>query len=381
MKSAFSNSKNLDPAPDEALSPVMRAFERFIALYPTEKHCIEEIIQRFGRKTCKNCGVQIQRREFGVRRTKCTNCRQSIWLLAGTFFDRLKRLPLHLACIIFQEDGITANAKELERLFGVAYSTCFEALKKLRIVAGSVIQLEESTVASKLFESVFIRRSKQTPAGEHPSAEQAEIERESNVSKENLVTIQAQEPDLNQFDSYDQLSSHSSQPEPSANPLSKQKYKRDLEKAILSLMQSKPISFEEIASRIGCTVSEIGVSLTLLELSGLVKRLHGDRYVLTESPHEKETEKVESSLCREFVSSVKAFLRLYFQGISRRYLQTYIAQYWMHVDRLRWNKGSLFQACISFGKVSKTTIANIGTELMVAIPAKPLLFQHPLKKS
>lgn len=40
------------------------------------------------------------------------------------------------------------------------------------------------------------------------------------------------------------------------------------------------------------------------------------------------------------------FVRRVFQGISRKYLQLYLAVYWCSLNRRRWGVGRLFSACM-----------------------------------
>ena len=118
------------------------------------------------------------------------------WFTAGTFFDGIRHVRAWLAAIWMKENGASLTSAKLHRLVGIAYSSAWHILKKINTVLQEEMQ-EGYDVASTFFSITYCKRSRETPAREHPIAEQEELEKLMLDDSE----IASDEPDDEKFDS------------------------------------------------------------------------------------------------------------------------------------------------------------------------------------
>jgi hypothetical protein len=71
------------------------------------------------------------------------------------------------------------------------------------------------------------------------------------------------------------------------------------------------------------------------------------------------------------IKAAIAYIRTYFQGVSRKFLQLYLASFWCHFDRVRWTPGAILLACIEHPPISYEAIVNYVSPPAVKIFALP----------
>src|SRR5579883_1534268 len=155
------------------------AWQQFDAMFKTELDCIEELWKSILKDEgirCFNCGNLRLERDYGSRQIKCSACKRRSWFTAGTLFNRARLIRPWLAAIWLLEQGIEINAFILHNLVDIAYSTAWTIMKKLSMVLDNQMTAEALAVPSSVFVIVFSRRSRETPAGEHPRAEQQKFD-------------------------------------------------------------------------------------------------------------------------------------------------------------------------------------------------------------
>ena len=168
-------SQNGVPATDET---IRACWSEFNELFPKDKDCLEELYRRIDassiskRHCCQNTNVQ---KQDGRRSIKCTSCGQKTWLTAGTFFHRIKRPKAWLGAIWLMEHGLILSSSRFHKLAGIAQSSALQIFKKIAMVIQSHMDEEALSIDSSCFGPVFCKRSRETPAREHPRAEQEEI--------------------------------------------------------------------------------------------------------------------------------------------------------------------------------------------------------------
>lgn len=317
-------------------------WQRFNRMFPTEQHCMEELLKRIhaGKLCCHICQNQEITREFGDRVYYCNLCKRSNSLTTGTFFHRIRFARHWLAAIWLRECGVTYSAHRLHALLQIAYATAHNAISLLNRVILKNMCREIEIVPSSLFTSVFGKRSRETPAGMHPAAEEDAVEvvpRKKAV--DNSAALKCIEEGLLPSTAQDEFEECSSGFD--SNNLDR----------ICQELSGQPTSFDGLCIRTGLCQSQVAVSLTILELDGLALRLPGDRYVRGEVERQKPslTLSKESELA---VAGFCSYIRMFFHRISRKYLQSYLASYWCHLDRICWTNGALMRACLSSGRIS-----------------------------
>jgi hypothetical protein len=224
------------------------------------------------------------------------------------------------------------------------------------IVIESEMGAQSIEVPSRMFTHVFCKRSRLTPARAHPKAEQEEFDNPKA----------ADETKTKQHSLADQ----SANAEAIAN-LSEE------ERDIYLRLSNQPVHFDKLFALTGMSAGTLASNLMLLELAGLVERQSGDRYVLAGTNRIDEVSPDLSGLPGDpghrtvmMVADSAKFIKYTFGGISRKYLQFYLAAYWCYRDRVRWHKRSLFRACLRFPPIrSEQMMAYVSPGLVRILPS------------
>ncbi len=362
----------LDPASTSLLASLWRQFN---TEFPTIQHCLEELCKRAsddGSIRCRHCGSQHDDKPLAARVIICRRCRQSTWLTAGTFFDHIRLPRPWLAAIWFMERGVTMSSCQFHKLTGVAYSTAWNIFKKVTTVIESEMVGDAQVVPSALFSPVICRRSRETPAGSHPLAELEDVEQRApsyrQTGSASLPAPASKLPVSSDFGLRTEGNANSWLEEPEgASAAGEHAQPMDClqispqEQKIYDLLAGQEHHFDILCARTGLPASEVSSLLTFLELAGHVRRLPGERYVRTVDDQSRQlrddrlhTNRIRAGITAEaemLVERVITYVRGHYQGVSRKYLQNYLAAYWCHVDRERWYLGSLLKACFRFGRI------------------------------
>lgn len=316
------------------------AWRDFSIAFPTEEHCLEELILKMQEDGwvfhCRKCNSLDISRKWGERMYKCFNCGNRGWILAGSFFGFIRKARLWLGCIWLLERGVYFNAWQLHKLAKCAYSTALMIFRKLSFVLNENMQENLPEVDSEEFISIFWKRSNQTPVGEHPMAEQDAFKMEETLDQNAGTDDQIDQINqINQNNQIDQISKLSEE-----------------QKQIYEFIGDEKIHVDDICREFDFGIGKILCELTFLESYELLQRHGGDYYTRSNLQISRNTNKLmvecsqvsPKSQCGidEFLDYIRGTIH----GISRKYLQLYLASFWCKFDRQRWGKGLLLQACI-----------------------------------
>jgi hypothetical protein len=260
-----------------------------------------------------------------------------------------------------KEDGVDFNAGDLHRLGYIAASTALEILKKLNTVIFSEMEAESNAidVYSGQFAPIVCKRSLETPANEHPTTEQDELEKRL-LSKDQGAFAPGSS----------QSSGGTHSRRAAVNALSGPQL------AVYELLSTDPIDFETLREKTNMPIGPLSATLSLLELEELVERLTGDKYVCSTggAAASRKAWAMQSSngedaaiYGTEMISSSINFVRSGFHGVSRKYLQLYLAAHWCHVDRARWSSNKLLKACRRFREVKPAEIRAFVSPLFMKV--------------
>jgi hypothetical protein len=263
------------------------------------------------------------------------------------------------ALIWLFEHGVTISASSFAKLVGIASSTAWTMFKKVAIVVED--KMDGESVPSSSFCEIFCKRSRETPARAHPLAEQEELEEHfcnNNQTSKSCASDFEAESVAAAFEF--PLSVHSEAKRGKALVLgddSKKETQENVlggeEKLVYDCLSKEPIHFDRLCQKMGMKAGKLSAILMLLELDGHVKRMAGDRYSRVD-PEFIGLSQIHSrgkgnlALAVNLVPAIVEFVRKTFHGISRKYLQNYLAIYWCFMDRVQWPRGSLLEACIGF---------------------------------
>lgn len=307
----------------------------FDAKYSNERDCEVSAIQLVcptGVIICVRCGHphQIIDLENPQRMYICQRCKKEIWVTGNTFFDHVHEFRPYLATVELLEQGITLTPGELRILLEISQTTANSIFKKISIRVAELFESSDTSVPTKRLLNVVMKRSRETPAREHP------IEEETAMQKKHD----------------DEFSNQDNSSDPTEN-------------AVLNLI-SGPTSVDKLCEQLNIDYSTISVALTMLELRNLIIRLPGDRYEKCKASTNGNSKgkSDESNNCvGRFVVSFLGFVEEIFQGISRKYLQLYAALFWISIDRERWKDGKLLSFLIRSRHVRRKELRAFVTPL------------------
>lgn len=337
-------------------------WQQFESEYKTEEDCINEIYERadtLGLVACKHCrGMELERVSGSSRLMLCVSCHKYTSFTTGTIFERVRRIRPYFAAIWLSEQGISWSSNQLHQLAAIAIATAQKIFKKITSVITNLMHNDSQDVSSALFLSLVCKRSRLTPALQHPCAEQLGLESGTADSAEKYQELAATNIP------------NEAEREPIISPVEKAENSTDMpasEAKILSLVSGQPISFESLCERSGMPTHAVSSSVSFLEIFGLVNRLPGDKFVrpFPERPSQKKTSVDDAPM--NVIAAFLAHARSVFHGISRKYLQNYLAAYWCHVDRERWTRGTLLEACLQSPFITNETILAYVTPLYVKL--------------
>jgi len=374
---AFLRNQRKKPHSNKEL--IDRCLRKFNKALKQEADCIEAIVQSLGSaaKTCQHCGSVRVSRRYGQRVLRCNACHQRTWILAKTFFGRLKKVRPWLMAIWLMEDGAHLSGGELHRRARISDSSAQSIVKKLSMVVHQAMGKGAELIASLRFLVLFCKRSSETPAQEHPTAEEKGGLSKNRAAKEN----HARSPSTARSPAGVSASYVTAKVQKNRTPckLADTAQVDQLttdEREVYDVLSDQPIYFDTLCNRVTVPINELNVALLNLELAGLAQRTAGHHYIRnclyedlsTGEPEETDPDAsaAESSLeMKQYVD----FIRRTFHGISRKYLQIYLALHWCYVDREAWSCGRLMTECLRFGPLVFKRIRAYVSPSMVQVRA------------
>ncbi|MBI1271267.1 hypothetical protein GC174_12625 [bacterium] len=317
--------------------------EKFYLAYPTEDDCMAALLEGIrtsqnGKQvsspgssvfSCKGCGREDVEKVNNGRAVKCSSCKKTAWLTAGTFFERIRTARPYLACIWFLSHGISISSETFHLLIGVAQSTAWDIGRKVSLVLEKELMTIDSVVPATEFSPAIRKRSLDTPARQSP--------------KIDLIETGADADSPPFFCENSALFSTTSNV-------------GDFESILFSYLSKEPAHVDEIARLSEVPVHKVLSAMTILELEGLVQRLPGERYVLTTS---KSRPANFIELTPRVVTLIGVFIGFFddvYIGISGRYLQSYLARAWVLALHQLWPVKRLISLISSFGPLKMSQI-------------------------
>ena len=151
----------------------IKAWSEFNLLINTDEDAADYIFQSMLHENEIKCGCsnpQIER-ETGSRCFYCTSCKREVWFTAGTLLSGVSRLRAWMAVIWFKEWGVVVSSLRISKLLDIAQSTALNINKKVAIALENQMDSSAMRVDPRRFSDAIFKRSRQTPADEHPRVE------------------------------------------------------------------------------------------------------------------------------------------------------------------------------------------------------------------
>lgn len=165
---------------DAAFARVWKAFQKAVKNDNAAADMIYRSLRSDGRIKC-SCSKPKIKRKRGQRFYLCMNCKHKYWFTSGTLFEGACRLRAWLAAVWFKESGVAVSSSALARLLEIAQSTALNIQKKVSLVLYRQMDDNAASLSVERLIDSIIKRSKDTPASCHPSAE-VELTKEADDS-------------------------------------------------------------------------------------------------------------------------------------------------------------------------------------------------------
>lgn len=318
------DQSDINRTPNGDLSAQTRDWESLVShlneQFPTDAACMEEIVSTmYGDEPlpCRSCPTGIYERAPGSRNGVCSSCGDVHSFTAGTLFHGMRSPRPWLLAVKLMESGAVLSSPRLAKLIAVSQSTAWEILNKLKLAIEMQLPEDAPSVTSSLFYDVIHKRSWSSPACEHPTSEQQKLEAASESNQRDEVAKTNQ----------------------SLAAL------EHAERTVFQLLVDRDtVHFDEICQHSGLGIGEVSAALTTLEFANLIQRDGGERFSIHQ-PSPPTSVDQASDQEKMIAVDIMTFVTDHFDGISRRYLQPYIAVFWFYWDKQTWRPGALLRAC------------------------------------
>jgi len=345
-----------------AKQSLQAAWQDFCLLFPTTASSVEylyNMAEAEGPIKCQYCNTEGLTRNIGGRSSYCNRCKRSTWFTSRTLLDHVKNPRAWLATIWLLERGLHISSNGLAQVLGISQSTALNMLKKVKLVIS--YNMEESAVQLPIghFEKLICKRSKETPAREHPSAEITVIESQSDDPSGHNDTQQEQGKESNH-----------EQNNQNQNDQAHEQLDEN-QKMVLSFLSKEPIRADRLPALTGLTMPAVLSAITMLQIAGFSEQLIGDRHIMSDKKPERRLPAISAVLISHLAEAV-ATLKNTVHGCSAKAMQLYLADYWRTACKSAWTDNALLRACIGAGPITDQEILDYVTP--------PLVLFVPLQK-
>lgn len=278
---------------------------------------------------CKNCNRATPFTTNGERSKLCIHCQKPVWVTADTMYKRARLFRPRAIIIHWKENGVIISANQAAKLLKVSNHLVNMIFKQIGIMIQSQIPENASEIETSEFIEIVSRRTLKTPADVPPADEENAVLREDESATKDRV-----------IDASHNLS--------------------DNEKKVLEVLSEKAQHFDVLFEQTQLSVSDLSSTLMLLELRGWLDVLTGDKFALKKKVvacNRVQDADKEGFTTTDFIYYIKDF----FQGIGRKYLQPYASLRWISIDRERWPNNSLANLFASFPHISYDEILAYDT--------------------
>ncbi len=367
-------------------------FAEFESACPTDAHCFVELSKAGSEsniRKCSYCGSDQVQNDPDGRIISCPDCKKSKSLTAGTFFHSIKRPRAWLAAIRLMEAGMVPSINQFHKLAAVAYDTAWKIYRKLGLVIADQLPADAADVHSSVFSQVICKRSRETPARQHPVAEVTAFDATSFGGEATTEGPLSGEPTggspelrTTAFEFATDLSSllndlSQAALATAAGDRIQTRVFVGKEEEVYDLLSKEPVHFDTLIGQTKMSVSTLAATLSILEIKEVARCLPGDWYVRIPEGHNGATSETpagsspdgSSKQATASVGDAIEYLSETLQGISGKYLQLCLAAFWCYIDRVRWPAGSVLNACHQSNPIRDVDILAYVSPALVKVPS------------
>jgi len=308
------------------------------------------------------------------------------------------------------ENGAVFTANDLACLLESAYETAWRIHSEIKHTLLTEIERLGigEVVPSHAFGDLIYKRSSETPANQRPIAEESKLVEETRIAWESsqfgpsgsrTETYMSWKDSSNGNVNGTRKAGNSTTATPS-NTTSNVPGLNGLEQKIFESLTDEFVSIDKFVIDLNVDISDLFAAITTLELEGLIVNGAGNQYARAKIPgqssqslprsflpssargiptsmlpplnlrlnNKTRASKPHAEKSPDKISTIIDFLDEIFHGISRKYLQLYLAWYWFCNDTQKLPI-SLFRASYVLGSISGPKLKTYNSPLMVRICA------------
>jgi len=298
-----------------------QSLQNFLSKFPDEESCLSLFPA-----VCKACGRKQRKAAQRERVFECYKCKTKTYRTAGTYFHGLRRLHPTFARIWIHEDRAVLSINKFTELFDLAYATGWKIEARLQAVLEKEMDKHDDVfeLITTVFNPVIRKRSIVSVAEEHPDYEENDDEQPELEEQENLDEDQ---------------------------------------QSVCAFLKVQPEEFDNLFQASGMPIGKFAAALASLELEGIATRHAGNKFSLTKTNPMLLIGNQEKEVLQQFYDYIRNL-----HGISRKYLQRYLASFWARGALRRWSKGTLLKSCMKYRRLSYGEILAYNSPKIVRVP-------------
>ena len=361
-------NKTIHEANQDAVAELWPKFE---SLIPDNITALEYVLQELfehGMIRC-HCGNNSPQNfaRIDLRILGCLHCSRKIRFMANTCFRYVKQLKAWLGAIYLKERRVLVTSYRLARLCNIASATAHNIVTTLGCHIHKELELRHCdavhTAPLALFIKVLFKRSLISRSYKHPSEPPDEKNREAPCDSKT-----AQPKKNRKIKTFTNLSSDfNDRPEKFTDKEFTDTDLSDTDKQVFDSIRQTPTSQDSLCATTGMTAAQVSSSLVMLEISGLIQMLPGNLFARCKRPPAPNfASEVKESAAAIAWRAFKTIGEIY-GGVSRKYLQLYLAAFWCHQDGTRWPEGSLLKILLRGEPIQFQEILSYVSPLTVSL--------------
>lgn len=293
-------------------SPFAELFSVFCVLFPDDDFCKKTLGEQRLKSAgpCPKCqGTKFSHSE-SYKNYYCQACGKEFFTFAGSFFDSVTHFRARVGAIWFYTQHIRPSANEFAKLFCIAISTAQDILDSVGfLLLEKMVQENTGLLSSNEFIELYGCRSTETPAREHPCAEQILLDR------------------------------HFEQPGAAANELLSAENDSHELTVLENLSSDRGTSVDELIEKTSIELVDVLTALGKLEFKGLVEST-ADRLFKRKK---KKSKAIDNEYLKSFAEKFKLAVQEAWHRISRKYVQIYVAKVWATQKENEWTDDLIFE--------------------------------------
>jgi transposase-like protein len=368
---------------------------------------VRKALEKAGPLRCDHCESANLKHAYGSRNSTCEDCGSTSSFTKGTLFSSAKKVRHHIACIALIQANILTSQAAFGRAFKVSQSTAWATFHSVADVVRANMSERLFVSTSIKFLDLFLKRSKETHRGMHPISEEDSI-REALLAEKQTPNAEETRSDarsgrfvgdeavadangettaddesgaelgaearigMNMNDTGQKEADTTKDTIGASNTIQKGSMDEmdvsnlsadeegdgdidfyrvsESQAVLLEALRHRRRHLFDLCKETGFGEEKIFRDLVMLEIMGRIRSDVGNWFEISRGPSPMEIllKNIEelSADQQNVISRLISLIRSVHHGISRKYLQNYLAVYWCMNDRETWANSRLWRVVV-----------------------------------